>query len=125
VVFLFEERRAFVRTISHTVVRDTDPDFAELSASGTGLTPSLVRVWLADVAEGALEAVPRAYLGSVTFCPSTPLRAQLATMLRRLNAAATGADEHALRTLRRRLTGLLRRFRAPASSAGRKPRSRT
>lgn len=102
-IFLFEERRAFVRTATHTVVLDRDEDYDFMCASGTGTVARLVRIWTVRF-DGAA-AVPTAYLGSVTLCRSMSPRAQLLGLLRRLAA----------RDDRRRLLGLLRRFAADAA----------
>src|SRR5688500_8495758 len=85
-VFLFEERRAFVRPYTHTVVLDRDEDFADMVASGTGTIARLVRVWTVPSADPYVR--PDAYLGSFTVCPSTPLRAQIRKLARRLDRGA-------------------------------------
>lgn len=109
-IFLFEERRAFVRTSTHTTVIDTDPDYAAFAAGAPGAVASLVRVWLARAA--GREVVPEAYLGALALCPRGLSRTDLARLLRRLSAVAATAGEP-VRPLRRRLMALLRRFRVP------------
>ncbi|MHC4580480.1 MAG: hypothetical protein ACYS14_03430 [Planctomycetota bacterium] len=42
--FHFEERRAWIRTRTHTVVYDHDPDFPRFSKDPSGTVKRMVRV---------------------------------------------------------------------------------
>ena len=63
-LFHLAETRAWVRTYTHTVIREDEPDFARFAASGDGLVQRVLRVWL-DAPCGDPNR-PRAYLGSLT-----------------------------------------------------------
>ncbi|MBI2923076.1 MAG: hypothetical protein HYY18_18635 [Planctomycetes bacterium] len=108
-VFLFEERRAFIRTRTHLVITNRQPGFFEFAATGDGVVARLVRVWVGRI-EGR-ETIPSAYLGSVVLCPSSTLGPQVARLLRRASASLAGRSEFPRATLHR-LVLLLRRFAA-------------
>ncbi len=60
---LFEERRAWVRSRTHTVVFERDIDFDRFAADPTGHVDHVVRIWLAEL--NGRRAQPSAYLGAV------------------------------------------------------------
>ena len=110
--FHLEERRAWVRTQTHTVVWDRDPAFARFAAGRTGRSgrsgriARFLRVWLRD-ADGAA----RAYLGSVCLCEEGFSGRDVRRVFRRATGCAGLAGEPASR-LRRRLKDFLRAVRA-------------
>ena len=64
--FHVEERRAWIRTQTHTVVYDRDPDYGRFAKDPTGAVKRMLRIWLAE-GKGDRPYL-RAYLGTVTFC---------------------------------------------------------
>ena len=64
--FHFEERQAWLRSNTHTIVFDRDPDFAHFANDPTGRIKRLLRIWLAEPRESGLKL--RAYLGTIGFC---------------------------------------------------------
>ncbi len=100
--FLVEQRRAWVRTQTHTLVFDRDPDFGRFSQNPTGEIKQLYRIWLADN-----PANKRAYLGSIRRCKTGWPYEDLIHFFRRASrsAAQVGVSP---RTLRPRLAGFLR-----------------
>lgn len=108
--FHIEERRAWMRTSTHTTVFDRDPEFERFRGDPTGTIKRLMRIWLAE--PGADRWIPRAYLGCVGFCASGPSRCEVARLLRHTLACAEMAGQpgrvlcHRLLTLlRQRLSG--------------------
>ncbi len=97
-----EERRAWRRLKTHTVVFDSDPEFERFARDASGIVLRLFRVWL------AADSVPRRYLGSLSVCSGTPFRADLRRVLRRAAEPGTASREQrrrvisALRTLDQR-----------------------
>jgi hypothetical protein len=65
-VFVTQEKRAWMRLRSHTVVFERDPDYARYLADQSGSVLSVLRIWVADTATGPAEI--RHYLGSVRHC---------------------------------------------------------
>lgn len=92
--FHFEKRRAWIRTSTHTVVRDVEPDFEEFRRSEDGVTATLVRIWFRS-REGKS---PGVYVGSLQLCP------------------LWGLPTYALRKVLRRLTDLAHEEGLPARS---------
>lgn len=65
-IFVTDEKRAWMRLRSHTVVFDRDPDFTRCQASPGGSVLSILRIWIAEPNDG--ESVIRYYLGSIRHC---------------------------------------------------------
>lgn len=106
--FHVEEERSWVRTHTHTIVRDRDPDFERFRRDPTGTVERLVRVWLAEEEAGGRPPHLTAYLGSVHFFADGPERHELRRLLRRTATCARLAGQPP-RRLRHRLTRELRR----------------
>ena len=47
-MFVTEERRAWMRLRTHTVVFDREPDFARYAADRSGSVVTILRVWVAE-----------------------------------------------------------------------------
>jgi hypothetical protein len=103
--FQIEERRAWVRTHTHTIVYDRDSEFDEHAQNPTGSVQRMLRIWLSDTARGRV--VPRAYLGWVSLCEGRAFPGHLRRLYRRLTEQAPRVVEHP-RALRRKLSGALR-----------------
>ena len=102
--FHLEERRAWVRTQTHTVIWDRDPSYARFATGSSGRggrIARLVRVWLRDS-----DGTDRAYLGSVCLCGEVFSGRDLRRVFRRVADHARRVGEPA-RTLRRRLKVVL------------------
>lgn len=106
-----EERRAWVRLRTHTVVLEGDPDFDEFSVDPTGDVKRLLRFWLAEPTGG----FPRlkAYLGSISISSDGPLLSEVFRLLRRASEASGLLGERPP-AIRRMLLDALRR----SASAG-------
>jgi hypothetical protein len=78
--FHLEERRAWVRTSTHTVILDRDPEFVRFAANPSGMVARLIRVWEND-ASGSDRS---AYLGATCLGPGGYRRQDLARIYRRL-----------------------------------------
>ena len=105
--FHVEERRAWIRTQTHTVVYDRDPDYGRFAKDSTGVVKRMLRIWLA---EGKIDKpYLRAYLGTVTFCFMGPSFRELYRLFHLTSRAAkaAGMEDKALRHC---LTGLLRMY---------------
>jgi hypothetical protein len=106
--FLFQERQAFVRTQTHTMVRDTDPDFRYFCSTQDGVVASLVRIWLTEKSRAG--NVPVAYLGCVRFCRSLhPSIREIRNIVKRLEKCAR-EEKRDTESLRRELLSHLRRY---------------
>jgi hypothetical protein len=103
--FHVEERRAWVRTQTHTVVYDRDPDYCRFAKDSTGTVKRMLRIWLAEPKEDG--AYLRAYLGTVTFCLMGPSFRELYRLFHLTSKAAKSAGKDG-KTLRHRLAVLLR-----------------
>jgi len=66
--FYIKERNAWIRSCTHTMVLDTDPDFHRFVHDDTGKFLRRLRIWVVD--EKKINPVFRAYLGSAVFCDS-------------------------------------------------------
>lgn len=104
--FHTEERRAWIRTHTHTVVYDRDPDFPRFSVDPSGTVKRMLRIWLAE--PGAGRPLLHAYLGTVTFCFSGPSFRDLCRLFR-LTSRAAKLVGHSAGALRQDLADLLRR----------------
>ena len=102
-----EERRAWLRSRTHTIVFDRDPEYARFAADPSGTVKRMLRIWLAE------QRGPRrhlhAYLGTVTFCATGPSFRDLRRLLHLASRAARAAGQSA-RTARRHLCDTLRRY---------------
>lgn len=78
--FHLEERRAWVRTSTHTVIMDRDPDFARFATNPTGFVARLIRVWQSDTSGEARCA----YIGAMCLGPGGYRREDLTRVFRRL-----------------------------------------
>jgi hypothetical protein len=115
--FHIEERWAWLRTCTHTTVRDSDPDFARFQRETDGRLQRMLRIWLAEP-RGARPHL-KAYLGTVSCFAGGPPFQELRRLFRLASKAATEAGEPA-GALRRRLAQTLRRYtRQPAGPASR------
>ncbi len=105
--FHIEERRAWIRTRTHTVVYDRDPDYPRFSKDPSGTVKSMIRIWLAE--PGAGQPHLRAYLGTVTFCFIGPSFRDMCRLFHLASVAAKAAGQSA-KGLRRDLASVLRRY---------------
>jgi len=105
--FHVEERRAWIRTHTHTVVYDRDPDYRRFAKDSTGAVKLMLRIWLAEGKGG--RPYLRAYLGTVTFCFMGPSFRELYRLFHLTTRAAKAAGTED-KVLRRRLAGLLRKY---------------
>ena len=105
--FHVEQRRAWIRTQTHTVVYDHDPDFPRFSADPSGTIKRMVRIWLAE--PGCEKPRLKAYLGTITFCFAGPSFRDLCRLFHLASRAANAAGQSA-RLLRRDLSALPRRY---------------
>jgi hypothetical protein len=105
--FHIEERKAWVRTVTHTIVYDRDPDYQRFERNPSGSVKRMLRIWLAE--RNADKLLLRAYLGTVTFCFMKPSLKDLYRLFHLTTAAAKAAGQSA-RTLRRDLADLLREY---------------
>lgn len=105
--FHVEERKAWVRTGTHTIVYDRDPDYPRFERNPSGSVKRMLRIWLAE--RNAERPLLRAYLGTVTFCFMRPSLKDLYRLFHLTTAAAKVAGQSA-RTLRRDLADLLREY---------------
>jgi len=107
VFFHVEQRKAWVRTGTHTVVYDRDPDFPRFARDPTGTVKRLIRIWLAESRDG--RDYPVAYLGAVTFCLVRPSYRDLLRLFRQASRSAETAGRSA-RMLRNDLADLVRKY---------------
>ena len=103
--FHLEERRAWVRTSTHTVIFDRDPDYDYFAANPSGVVTRLVRIWTRDRSGAA----PSAYLGAVCLRPDGYCPGQVARVFRRL--AACSGDRLEFLDARARLNRVLKDIR--------------
>jgi hypothetical protein len=106
-VFHVEERRAWVRTSTHTVVYDRDPDYPRFEKNPDGTVKRMLRIWLAEPKEGRPYLL--AYLGTVMFCFGGPSSRDLCRLFHLTSRAAKVAGQPA-KALRANLSGLLRKY---------------
>ncbi|MEA3227052.1 MAG: hypothetical protein U9Q07_13965 [Planctomycetota bacterium] len=105
--FHIEERRAWIRTRTHTIVYDRDPDYPRFSRDPSGTVKRMIRIWLAE--PGFEQPCLRAYLGTVTFCFAGPSFRDLCRLFHLTSRAAKAADQSS-KGLRRDLAALLRGY---------------
>ena len=105
--FHIEERRAWIRTNTHTVVYDSDPDYMRFARDPSGKVKRMLRIWLAE--RKADRPCLRAYLGTVTFCFTKPSFRDMCRLFH-LTTTASKAAGHSAKTLRHDLADLLRKY---------------
>ena len=105
--FHVEQRSAWVRTSTHTIVYDHDPDYMRFAQDPSGKVKRMLRIWLAE--RKAEQPLLRAYLGTVTFCFIRPSFRDLCRLFHFTTAAAKAAGQSA-RALRYDLADLLREY---------------
>ena len=105
--FHVEERRAWVRTSTHTVVYDRDPDYPRFEKNPDGTVKRMLRIWLAEPKEGG--PYPLAYLGTVMFCFGGPSFGDLCRLFHLTSRASKAAGQPA-KVLRAKLAALLRKY---------------
>ena len=105
--FHVEERRAWVRTQTHTVVYDRDPEYNRFAKDSTGAVKRMLRIWLAEPKAGRPYLL--AYLGTVTFCFLGPSFRELYRLFHLTSRAARTAGIED-KELRHHLAGLLRTY---------------
>jgi len=105
--FHIEQRRAWIRTGTHTIIYDHDPDYPRFARDPSGKIKRMLRIWLAE--RKAHGHCLRAYLGTVTFCFVRPSFRDLCRLFHFTTAAAKAAGQSA-KALRHDLANLLRKF---------------
>ena len=105
--FHVEQRTAWIRTSTHTVVYDRDPDYPRFARDPGGSVKRMLRIWLAESGDG--RPYLRAYLGTVTFCFAGPSFRDLCRLFHLTTRAAQAAGQSA-KTLRNDLAALLRKY---------------
>ncbi len=105
--FHVEQRRAWVRTSTHTIVYDHDPDYMRFARDPSGKVKRMLRIWLAE--RNVERPLLRAYLGTVTFCFMKPSFRDLCRLFHLTTAAAKTAGQSA-KALRHDLADLLREY---------------
>jgi hypothetical protein len=105
--FHIEQRTAWIRTSTHTVVYDRDPDYPRFERNPDGSIKRMLRIWLAE--PGSDRPILLAYLGTVTFCFTGPSFRDLCRLFHLTTKAARAASQSA-KPLRNDLAVLLRNF---------------
>jgi hypothetical protein len=105
--FHVEERRAWIRTSTHTIVYDRDPDYPRFAKDPGGAIKRMLRIWLAEPRDN--QSFLRAYLGTVTFCFAGPSFRDLCRLFHLTSRAAKAAGQSA-KALRGDLAALLRKY---------------
>ena len=105
--FRVEQRRAWIRTSTHTIVYDHDPDYMRFARDPSGKVKRMLRIWLAE--RKADQPLLRAYLGTVTFCFTKPSFRDMCRLFHLTTAAAKAAGQSA-KALRHDLADLLRKY---------------
>ena len=105
--FHVEERRAWIRTSTHTVVFDHDPDYSRFARDPGGSVKRMLRIWLAE--SRGERPYMRAYLGTVTFCFTGPSFRDMCRLFHLTTRAARTAGQSA-KALRNDLAALLRKY---------------
>ena len=88
-LFHIRESRTWVRTSTHTVIREDDPDYARFAGSDEGYVQHVLRVWLQDI-DGPHRL--RAYLGSLTISRAWPSLRDLRRIYRQAEKHAADLD---------------------------------
>jgi hypothetical protein len=108
-IFITQERRAWMRLRSHTVVFDRDPEFVRYLMDPSGSVLSILRIWVAETVEG--QPVIRYYVGSIRHCDcgGWMSRDELRRLFRHATVIARLVGERA-KTFRGRLSRFLRDY---------------
>jgi len=108
-ILVTDERRAWMRLRSHTVIFDRDPEFARFVKDRSGSVLSILRIWVADSTAGPV--VIRHYLGRVRHCEcgGWMSRRELYRLFRQATVTARLIGE-GNQAFRARLSTLLRRY---------------
>jgi len=88
VCFYIEERRMWLRTGTHTALRDQDASFARFAGNPCGQIQRLLRIWLAEPRQA--KPYLRAYLGTVNCWAGASGYREFRRLFRRASRAATG-----------------------------------
>lgn len=104
--FHIEERRAWIRTHTHTVVFDRDTEFARFVQDPGGYVQRIVRVWVAEPAPA--HPYKRAYLGALMLRANQASLSELSRMFRKVSGYTTCSGESP-KDLRRQLIETLRK----------------
>lgn len=108
VVLVSRERVNFVRPLTHTHVRETDPECRDLLRYGEWFRERILLLWLArQTEEGDVRATD--YLGSVRAWEDDLDRSSMRRVLRRLVDVMPGTDR---REICRGLRQVLEQFKA-------------
>ncbi|MHC4743626.1 MAG: hypothetical protein ACYS8Z_17055 [Planctomycetota bacterium] len=105
--FHVEQRSAWIRTLTHTVVLDREADFERFAKDRTGSVQHILRFWLAE--PNACRPHLRAYLGALSFWAGDPAFSDLCRLFRFTSRAAKAFGQSP-RELRHRLERLLRNY---------------
>jgi hypothetical protein len=98
-----EENRGWLRSHTHTLVLESDPDFGAFAQDHDGSIVRWLRIWMQYPGCPA----DRSYVGCVGLCPQLPSRRELMAVFRRMRASADRAG-YPRRELRRSLTQAIR-----------------
>jgi hypothetical protein len=104
--FHIEERRAWIRTQSHTVVFDRDPEFARFVQDPSGCIQRIVRVWAAELTPAHPHKL--AYFGAVMLLANQASLSELSRLFRKASEYATCSGDSP-KELRRELIETLRK----------------
>jgi hypothetical protein len=103
--FYVQERRMWLRTGTHTALRDVDPQFVRFAEGPHGQIQQILRIWLAEPPQ--MKPYLRAYLGAVNCWAGTSAFRQFRRLFRFASRAAAGTGQPAcdwrrllIRTLR-------------------------
>jgi len=107
IYFHLQERRAWVRTCTHTVVQDDEPEYARFARNTDGTIQRVLRIWAAEQRQS--RPFLRAYLGSITLCRTGPSLRDLRRVFRGA-AEAAGASGRSSKEVWAELAALLRRY---------------
>ena len=105
--FHVEQRSAWVRTSTHTIVYDRDPDYPRFARDPSGSVKHMLRIWLAE--RNVERLLLRAYLGTITFCFIRPSFRDMCRLFHLTTCAAKTAGQSA-KELRHELADLLREY---------------
>jgi hypothetical protein len=103
--FYVEERRMWLRTGTHTVLRNVDPQFARFAEGQHGQMQRMLRIWLAEPPQ--TKPCLRAYLGTVNCWAGVSAYRDFRRLFRFASRAAAGPGRPA-RDMRRLLKRTLR-----------------
>ncbi len=107
---LINQRQAWVRPGTHTVVFDHDADFPRFRVDPTGQLKRLLRIWLVINGDANRDPQQRTYLGACRLCAGHLEWSDLLRLLRRIRLVAEGRQlrrelrQGVVTTLRRRMS---------------------